>query len=318
MTDSLPASSRTVPSCGAVATLCFTLALVLSAGARPRALEAQSAAVESDGWFPSSFTVQPIAWARSGVDIGLGPLFVRRDPPSGDSELSPEADATFGYRVPLYRFSDGAAGRPALDIGLEGGVISRFALGEGANGLINSDFRVAFPVGADFGAWEAILALVHESSHFGDDYIEQTPGFEQKSSSRNGAEATVVHRADSRLRLFGALEYNWAAVNVETVGARMGAAFDASPSGTADDRRVRPIGMIELHVSDYTQGPGVTGMIGVGFRAGRSDLRLGLTGHVGPSEMGQFRTADEEYFGVSLTFVPAVVARSGDRPPGGS
>lgn len=301
----------------------IVLAMALSLAAGPPLANAQTLAPDqqdvgpstssppSDDWLPSEFVVQPVAWARSGVDIGLGPLFVRRDAPSGSDELSPEADAAFGYRVPVYRISDGRDGGLALDVGLEGGVISRFTLGGGENGLLNSDFRVAFPVGADFGTWEATLALVHESSHFGDDYIDRTAMFEQKSSSRNGAEAVLIHRVDRRLRLFGAVDYNWAAVNVETVGARLGAAFDASSHGTTDDARVRPIGTVELHVSDYTRGPGITGMVGIGLRAGPSDLRLGLTGHVGPSEMGQFRDVDEEYFGLFLTFVPAVVGRSG-------
>lgn len=316
--------SRSPTRLPAHATLGFVLFLLAGATAGSAQTPAAGAHGADPGvppalpasWLPSDFVVQPIAWARSGVDIGLGPLFVRRDPPSGSDELSPEADAAFGYRVPVYRMSNGDRGGPALDVGVEGGVVARFALGEGANGLINSDFRVAFPLGADFGAWETSLALVHESSHFGDDYIEQTPGFEQKSSSRNGAEATLIHRTDRRLRLFGAVDYNWAAVNVETVGARLGAAFDASPDGRTD-RRIRPIGTIELHVSDYTRGPGITGMVGVGLRAGPSDLRLGLTGHVGPSEMGQFRGIDEEYFGVFLTFVPAVVGRSADGGTGG-
>lgn len=313
MIDCLRTSNRTIALRGPAAALTLASLLLFWNGGEPAALQAQNSSVEADRWLPSEFVVQPIAWARSGVDIGLGPLFVLRDPPAGSDELSPEADAAFGYLVPVYRFSDGRHGGPALDIGLEGGVISRFALGEGANGLINSDFRVAFPVGADFGSWEATLSLVHESSHFGDDYIEQTPNFEQRSSSRNGAEATLIHRADPRLRLFGAVDYNWAAVNVETVGARLGAAFDASPAGGPDEGRTfRPIGTVELHVSDYTRGPGITGMVGVGLRAGPSDLRLGLTGHVGPSEMGQFRGVDEEYFGVFLTFVPAVVGRSAD------
>lgn len=288
-------------------------AVLLLSGGGPGALAAQTAADEAGPWLPSEFAVQPIAWARSGVDIGLGPLLVRRDPPSGSGELSPEADAAFGYRVPVYRISGGRDGGPELDVGLEGGVVSRFALGEGANGLIGSDFRVAFPLGADFGSWEATLAPVHESSHFGDDHIEQTPGFEQKSSSRNGAEGTLIHRMGRRFRVFGAVDYNWAAVNVETLGARLGVALDGSPAGESGDlRSLRPIGTVELHVSDYTRGPGITGMVGVGLRAGPSDLRLGLTGHVGPSEMGQFRGVEEEYFGVFLTFVPAVVGRSGD------
>lgn len=301
------------------AALALVAVVAAASGDEGGGLHAQTVADESEPWLPASFAVEPIAWARSGSDIGLGPLFVRRDPPSGSGELSPEANAAFGYRVPVYRLSDGRNGGPAVDIGLEGGVISRFALGEGANGLVNTDFRVAFPLGADFGGWETTLALVHESSHFGDDYIDRTPGFEQKSSSRNGAEATLIRRLDRRLRVFGALDYNWAAVNVETLGARLGVVLDgASSNGAGAGRSLRPIGTVELHVSDYTRGPGITGVLGVALRTGPSDLRLGLIGHVGPSEMGQFRHVDEEYFGVFLTFVPAIVGRSADRATDGS
>ncbi|MFO7588796.1 MAG: DUF1207 domain-containing protein [Gemmatimonadota bacterium] len=261
-----------------------------------------------EGWFPSTFVVQPQVGARSGVDIGTGPLVARREPPTGSGRSSPEADVAFGYRIPVYRFSDGGSGRPGLDLGLEAGVLARFALGEGLNGLINSDFRVAFPLGVDLGDWEAQLSLVHVSSHVGDDYIERTPGFDPHASSRNGAEADLMYRVGPGLRLSVGSDYNWAAAGVETVRARLGAEYD--PVGR-DGRRVRPIGTLELEVSDYTTGLGATGMAGVGIRTGSGDLRFGLIGHTGPSQMGQFRGVDEEYVGVFLIVVPGNVTQSG-------
>jgi hypothetical protein len=261
------------------------------------------------GWFPMTFAVQPIAGARSGADIGTGPLLVRRDRPGGSGEFSPEADVAFGYRVPVFRFADGGSGGPAVDLGLEAGVLARFALGDGLNGLVNSDFRVAFPAGADFGDWEASLAPVHVSSHAGDDYISETPGFDRQAVSRNGLEGRVMYHVNAGLRLYGGVDYNWAAVRIEKVGGHIGFAFDPPPGS---GRSFRPVGGLEVEATDFTTGPGFTGMAGFALPTGAGDLRLGLTGHTGPSRMGQFRRYDETYVGVFLGFVPSVVVRSGD------
>lgn len=260
-------------------------------------------------WFPDTFVTQPIAGARNGIDVGTGPLLVRRDPPAGHGDYRSEADASFGYRLPVYRFRSAGPHGPGLDIGIEAGVLSRFALGLGdeKNGLINSDFRIAFPIGFDFGRWEGTVAPAHVSSHIGDDFIVENSGISPGASSRNGVELAVMYSLEPGVRLFGRGDYNWTAVAVETVGARFGLALDPPPT---PGRRWRPTGVIEFQLSDITSGPGVTGALGMAMRTGTGDVRLGLTGHVGPSEMGQFRRFDEEYVGLYLTFVPDVVLRS--------
>lgn len=263
-------------------------------------------AVDPTGWFPSTFAVRPFTGTHSGVDIGTGPIVARRDTPAGSGRHSPEADVAFGYRIPVYRFTDGSHG-PVVDVGLEGGILARFALGDGLGGLVNSDFRVAFPFGIDSGRWEARVSPVHVSSHIGDDFIDQTPGIDPGASSRNGIETDLMYRVDRAVRVGAGADYNWAAVGVETVGARLGASFDP-PAGPGS--RFRPIAGLGFHVSDYTSGPGITAMAGLGLRARTGELRLGLVGHTGPSEMGQFRRFDEEYVGLYLSFVPEVVVRS--------
>jgi hypothetical protein len=270
---------------------------------------ARSKSDDGSGWFPRTFVVKPLANTRSGVDIGTGPLLVRRDPPVGLGDYRSEADASLGYRVPVYRFRTAGQDGPGLDIGIEAGVLSRFALGLGdeKNGLINSDFRIAFPIGLDFGAWEGALVPVHVSSHIGDDFIVEHPEIRPGASSRNGVELALMYSLEPGLRLFGEADYNWSTVAVERVGARFG--VDIDPPAFRG-RRWRPTGAVELHVSDITSGPGVTGTLGMALRTGTGDVRLGLTGHVGPSEMGQFRRFDEEYFGLFLTFVPDVILRS--------
>ncbi|HSM09018.1 MAG TPA: DUF1207 domain-containing protein [Gemmatimonadota bacterium] len=277
-----------------------------------RATGQEAAPTDSDdgaGWFPDTFVTQPIAAARSGVDVGAGPLLVRRDPPAGRGDYRSEADASFGYRLPVYRFRSAGPNSPGVDVGIEAGVLSRFALGLGdeKNGLINSDFRIAFPIGFDVGRWEGSLAPTHVSSHIGDDFIVENSGIRPGASSRNGVELAVMYSLEPGLRLFGRGDYNWTAVAMETVGARFGLALDPPPT---PERRWRPTGVVEFQVSDINSGPGVTGTLGMAMRTGTGDVRLGLTGHVGPSEMGQFRRFDEEYVGLYLTFVPDVVLRS--------
>jgi len=290
----------------------FVLTLLLLS---PAALAAQQARPTPSvgqpevGWFPAEFVTEPVSEVHSGADIGTGPLLVRRDPPAGTGTYSPEADVSFGYRVPVYRFASGRESSPAVDLGLEAGMLARFALGDQLNGLINSDFRVAFPIGADFGAWEGSLALVHVSSHVGDDYIKETPGFERRAVSRNGVEGRVMYGIAAGLRLYGGVDYNWAAVRTEDVAGRVGLALDPPPS---PDRRLRPIGSLEIEATNYTARIGLTGAAGLALPTGAGDLRLGVTGHTGPSRMGQFRKFDEEYMGVFLGFVPGVVARSAD------
>lgn len=285
----------------------FSCLLVVGEAAGQEAAAAASG--DGAGWFPDTFVTQPIASARSGVDVGTGPLLVRRDPPAGRGDYRSEADASFGYRLPVYRFRAAGPNRPGFDVGIEAGVLSRFALGLGdeKNGLINSDFRIAFPFGFDFGRWEGSFSPVHVSSHFGDDFLVENSQINPGASSRNGVELAVMYSLEPGLRLFGRGDYNWTAVAVETIGARFGLALD--PPATPG-RRWRPTGVIELQMSDVTSGPGVTGTLGMALRTGTGDVRLGLTGHVGPSEMGQFRRFDEEYIGLFLTFVPDVVLRS--------
>lgn len=285
------------------------LVALLWPAALPGQEQPSPGAADSVGWFPATFVVQPVASSGTGIDIGMDFLAAQRDTPAGSGDYSPEADAAFGYRVPIYRFRDGGAGGPALDLGLEGSLLARFALGSGLNGLLNSDFRVALPLGADFGALEATLALVHLSSHAGDNFLEATPAFEERAVSRNGVAGRVLLQVSPALRVTGGVDYNWAAVRTETVAGRLGVTLDPPPG---PGRRVRPVGRLEVEATDYTTGPGITGTAGVAFPTGVGDLRLGITGHAGPSWMGQFRAFDERYLGVFLGFVPDVVARSAD------
>jgi hypothetical protein len=268
-------------------------------------LSAQQADI---GWFPGSLVVRPLVASSSGVDISGVPMFVKHDAPAGSGDVSPEAQVGFGYRLPVFRFLDGSDGGPALDVSLDAGVRSRFVLGDGANGLLNADFTVAVPVGARQGRWEGSLALVHVSSHLGDNFISQNPAFEQRSISRNGFEALALYGVVPDLRVFVGGGYNFAtAGSVETLAGRLGIDYDP-PSGRPGT--VRPLGTFEATITDLNVRWAASILAGIGVRTGPGELRLAVTAHTGPSAMGHFRRVDENYVGFMISVVPGVVTRS--------
>ena len=289
----------------------FVLA-VLAYGV-PNPLHAQQDAEDSGSgakFFPSSLVVRPLLGGPYRIAIGGGPIWVERDPPGGSGNTSPEADVTFGYRLPVYRFLDNPDGL-AIDLAIEGGLEARFALGQGHNGLINSNFLAAIPLVFRFDrGWEATVALVHVSSHLGDNFIEQTPEVEFTRISRNGVEATVVRRVVSGLRAYLGGVYNFATASTEEYAGRLGLNLDRM---AGDPRGIWPIGSIDLEITDLTEHFSMDVILGLGFRTGAGALQLGVTGHLGPTGMGQFRSQDEEYVGLFLRVVTGVVARSGLR-----
>jgi len=295
-----------------VSTIIIPLVVAMCATSGPARAQQDSTGVSSDtGLFPSALVVRPLIGGPYANDIGGGPIWARRDPPSGSGNLSPEADVSFGYRLPLYRFLDGANGGPALDLAVEAGLDARFALGHGQNGLINADFRAALPVGMRFSrSWEATFALAHVSSHLGDNLLEQAPDLELKRISRNGLEGTVIRRVVGGLRAYVGSVYNFATTGTEDFALRAGLNFDRM---AGDPRPTWFVGSLDLQWTDLVERVSVDAGAGIGIRTGAGELQLGLTGHVGPSGMGQFRTQDEKYFGLFLRVVPGVVARSGLR-----
>lgn len=256
------------------------------------------------GWFPESLVVRPLLGSSTSVDIGSTPMIVRRGPPAGSDNVSPEARVGFGYRLPVFRFRERG---PALDLAVEAGVRARFALGTGANGLRNADFRVAVPVGARTGRWEGSVAPVHVSSHLGDDFLEQNPEFETSSISNNGVEALLVYSLLPELRAYAGGDYNFATAGVETVAGRIGVDFVGRRSG---DAGIRPLGAFEVTTTDLTERLSLDALAGIGIRAGSAELRLALTAHTGPSSMGHFRVVDERFVGVLISVAPGVVVRS--------
>lgn len=85
-----------------------------------------------------------------------------------DDELAQVAAVSFGEAVPLLGF-DAPGGRGELS--LHAAVFSIFDLDSESFDLVNSDFLVGLAAGYRRGRFSALLRLIHQSSHLGDEFL---------------------------------------------------------------------------------------------------------------------------------------------------
>lgn len=276
-------------------------------------------------WFPASPSFAPLL--ATPREVGLRGSFVLADrglPPGRDFRgRNVEAEVGIGHRIPVLRLQDEGEASPELTLGFEVGVFSRFHMETPAKDLVNADFRVAAPLSGRFGPWEGRLAILHVSSHVGDDFDARF-GVPFQQITRDGIEALVARRFGHGVRVYGGADLNFHAnPGVERAAARWGAEWDPGPpserrdspaggseggpaegDGGSDGLETWPFAAADLAVTTLTERVAGTAVAGMGVRLSGVVLRLEARGHWGPSPMGRFRTVDESFFGLGLRVEP--------------
>lgn len=276
---------------------------------------------QDTGWFPDRSAFAPLL--ADPQEPGFRGSFVLADR-GGSSGWDPsgwdpyrgtnvEAEVTLGHHFGVYRFQeeDPTRGRPAVDLGFEVGVFSRFFMETAQKDLIHADFRVGFPLAVAYRGWEARLEALHYSSHLGDDFIRavrtqprlvdgERKLFEQVS--REGVELIVAHRPVPALRLYAGGRANYHANELaEESLARFGLEFDPG-GGAGKGLGAWPYVAADLQAADNATGVSGTGAAGMLLRLPGQVLRLEARGHFGPTAIGQLRgrDVDETYLGLGL------------------
>ncbi len=225
-----------------------------------------------------------------------------------------EAQVAVGVRIPVVRFQEEAPGRPAIDLGFEVGVFSRFFMQSIEKEQIATDYRVGVPLGIRYGMWDFRLTLLHVSSHFGDDYLDDNPQ-EVFQSSREGFELLLGVRPGFASRIYVGGDLNLGRsedftgtglpgdpqvifTTVEKWAFRFGAEWDPTRWG---DERIAPFAGANFEITEFTDRIASDVVAGAAFRIKQVRLLLSAEFHDGPSPMGQFRTVDERWYGASLT-----------------
>jgi hypothetical protein len=283
-------------------------------GAQEAPAVADSAANSGTDWFPGSFVVAPFRAVPLEVQLGGGLILTERDIEDSIEGRNLEAQVAVGVRIPVVRFQAEGPKRPAIDLGLEVGVFSRFFMESIEKEQISSDFRVGVPLGLQYRMWDFRLTLLHVSSHLGDDYVDDNPQpiFQ---SSREGFELMVGVRPGSCLRLYVGGDLNLGRsedftgtgepddpfvifTTVEKWAFRFGAEWDPTQWG---NKRIGPFAAANFETNEFTERLASFVKAGAAFRIKSVRLLLDVQFHDGPSPIGQSRTVDESWYGANLT-----------------
>jgi len=96
----------------------------------------------------------------------------------------------FGENFGFYTKRQGCNG---WQVGLLAGVFSQFNLDAPSSDLINADYIVGIPLSWRHGAWSTRVRLYHQSSHVGDEFLLENPGFNRVNLSFEEVEAIVSY-----------------------------------------------------------------------------------------------------------------------------
>lgn len=107
----------------------------------------------------------------------------------------------FGEYFGVYGWRE-QEGCDGMQVSVSGAVFSQFNLDAASNDLINSDFVIGVPFTMRRGLLSARLHVFHQSSHVGDEFLLNNPGFDRVNLSFEALEglASFDHRG---LRLYG-------------------------------------------------------------------------------------------------------------------
>lgn len=265
-------------------------------------------------WFPGDFLVKPLRADPLEVRLGGGLFATERDIDDSIDGSNLEAQVAVGVRIPVVRFQEEARGRPAIELGFEVGVFSRFFMESIEKEQINTDYRVGVPLGIQYGMWDFRLTLQHISSHFGDDYIDDNPQ-DVFQSSREGFELLVGVRPGFHGRIYVGGDLNLGRsedfiageepgdpdiifTTVEKWAFRFGAEWDPGQWG---GKAISPFAAANFEYTEFTERFASHVVAGAAFRIKTVRLLLNAEFFDGPSPMGQFRTVDERWIGANLT-----------------
>lgn len=264
-------------------------------------------------WFPGEFVTAPLLAFPYEIRPGAALLVADRDIDDSFGDQNLEARVAIGFRLPVVRFQEEGPGRPAIDLGFEAGVWSRFHMESSEHEQIGTDWKVGIPLGLRTGRWDFRLTLQHVSSHLGDDYLDDNPR-EVFQSSREGLEvlAALRPRSDLRFCVGGDLNLGRSSdftgsgqpddpfvvfTTVEQWAFRFGAEWDRTRWG---DARIAPFAAANFEINDLTDRFAALLKVGAAFRVKSLRFWLDAEYHAGPSPMGQFRTVDETWIGINF------------------
>jgi hypothetical protein len=118
-------------------------------------------------------------------------------------------EVTLGGRVGILRYGNGARINQNIrgwQLDLEGAAFPRLSQGSGLD-VIDTDYRIGFPLTYSNGAWNFKVSYYHISAHIGDEYLLANPTFNRINFSHDGFVFGADYYTSQNIRFYGEFEY---------------------------------------------------------------------------------------------------------------
>jgi hypothetical protein len=154
-------------------------------------------------WFPQTTVLfQPMIANPRQVIYSIG--YRGNDKIAGKKAIP----ISLGDDFPIFRWIDIFRWHGDLQIGIEAGIWSVFNLDPspnigGGTALFNTDYYVGIPVTYAVNKWAWRFRIYHISSHLGDEFLVNHPGFDRKNPSFEAFDVFFSYQAYDFLRLYG-------------------------------------------------------------------------------------------------------------------
>jgi len=153
-------------------------------------------------WLPEDpILFRPFMADPREVDLSVGWRF-------NDNALTKNViDVSYGDTLAIYRWCNVWPWNGDLQIELEGALWAVFDPTYDSSPLINADYYVGFPITYAIDRWQFRLRGFHISSHIGDEFLLNHPGFDRRNPSAEYLDFFISHDLTEEIRLYGGLGY---------------------------------------------------------------------------------------------------------------
>lgn len=248
-------------------------------------------------WLPHGFLFSPLhadpRWPHFGASY--------REFTQG-LNLSRVFAANFGETFSIYRNKAPFDGE--WDFGVQAGVFSIFDVSTASIDLVNADYRVGFLSSYRTGGFSALLRVLHQSSHLGDEFILSNPQVVRVNLSYEEIDAKLSYELFTWLRMYGGGGF---IVNRQPRDLGRGTTqwgVELTSTRTFLGGRIRPVGYADFQCNERTNWKIRQSVLaGIQFenaRIGDRQVQLLAEYYTGPSPDGQFYAQSVNWYGVGV------------------
>jgi hypothetical protein len=261
-------------------------------------LFALPAAPAKAGGFPVGDVFRPVV-----ADPTEPRFFVKALALKTATERTTIASVGFGGSFGFYRWPGERPGE-GWQAGIFGGVNSQFDLQAESKDLINTDFRVGFPLTYKRGRFSARARIFHQSSHLGDELLLSGNAPQRINLSLESFDFVVAWEADGWRPYAGGYYLLYSNEDIEKrPGLQAGLDYAGRAPLLVGGRLVGGVNV--KWFDELNWRPGVSVKLGLEYGRPypeRRGITVLLEAYDGASPFGQFYLSNVKYYGLGVQF----------------